>query len=97
MCTLEYQLDLVPIPMTCTSILKYSSVHTMVPMAMPVPSTVPVPGTWTWKIVLNLVLYSWLQRKKVFIKITYMYVLTGQLAPKFYADSKTGLKKFHKI
>jgi len=26
-----------------------------------------VHGTWTWKIVLNLVLYSWLQQNKVFI------------------------------
>ena len=75
----------------------------MVPMAMPVPSTstsTRVPGTtrtWIWKIVLNLVLYSWLRQNKLFIKITYLYVLTGQLAPKFHADSKTGLKKFHKI
>jgi hypothetical protein len=61
--------------------------------------SLPVPPCAVEKleIVLNLVQYSWLQGKKVSIKINYLYVLTGQLAPKPHADSKTGLKKIHKI
>ena len=31
------------------------------------------------------------------IKINYLYVLTGQLAPKLHADSKTDLKKYHTL
>ena len=36
-------------------------------------------------------------RKAIFLNIHYFHVLAGPLEQKFYADTKTGLKKFHTI
>ena len=43
------------------------------------------------------ILCSWIQANQFKIKINYLYILTSPLEQKIYADSESGLKKFHII